>query len=390
MVKILFIFLIIVGSNVVFYNLQDISSLEKQKDDELIMDMDSVTEDKDMEVSDEVLDDEGDADASTSTVKEFGVSSTSSSESGKAEPVDKTGNVAPIKKRLSGAQRRKLKKLRAQGVVEGTGGEPAPRGSGGADGTDPDRDLMPPPATPRAGKRTRPVGNTPSPSAVPPVLRRKTNEEAAITTGSIDRDGKQLTVWVEKDKDGTEAINFRCFKTALEGAALSHRGFPIRIDSTGLVRGSACVECTNQASAEWVMHMVGELGYSGTFKEPECPQFKRIKVFGFWPDKEVPDRHVLMGALGRQNPNLTIQQWIFLGSKPSKGGHTITLGIPENFIVELNEVNWRPYFGVGRLSLWKDRKVVKSGGDSEATGGGGVRENQGDRGGTPTTGAPSS
>ena len=212
------------------------------------------------------------------------------------------------------------------------------------------------PSTSTAGGSKRPLS-----SASPandnrernPPAPKKLFSDAARSSFRI-----QITFsdWEER---GLTVADLNNFKHALEGKVLSLKGTPrVQVDDCVLIGDVGLILCHDEDTAKWIRGQVGSLlgGAYKAWKEGEVPPPRPIvrrKLHKMWcwvGGAETPNPKSFFTALAQQN-DLVTRQWRLYASPGREGGHTLMFTVDEESLPALERVNFRPYYGMGRLLI---------------------------------------
>ena len=262
------------------------------------------------------------------------------------------------KKKLSGAQQRKLIKERK--MAAGTWTEEKPQKmdrdkqtkvgvkeqtTGSKKGVEKDREGK---------KRPREVTKTPTPRAF--KKPRATGQYSEVASGLrmavIDRRHPEVTL----DQGQADLIQERIVD-ALDNAASSSSN-PLQFARTTFSGGVLWMTCHNEATKTWVKEAVANLGnlWEGAdltaVESKDLP--KRPRVLIFIPGQE-EEEGVVRPRLERQNPGLRVGGWLLLSKKKEKEGTFWAFSIDEASFSALQKNQFRAFYKLGRVNV----KVLK-------------------------------
>jgi len=240
-------------------------------------------------------------------------------------------NAAPrVRNRLSTAQRKKLKKMREQGIdTSNIRVEP--------------RAAAPINSTPgHAVKRTMTEEKTPDEEIVKRLKEGGTGGhsapsavfiKAAVVFATYPRrqmteaDGARVNLLIEQAIDNME-----------EGESPNFEGSRWMGDYQGYI-------CSNEATFFFLRKAVEVTGEFKVFLPKKLPP--RIKVMAHFLRKE--DEETVLRRLKGQNRGLNVEKWKILKSKVDGRGYHMVLAIDWASKEALEELNWRPHYSVTRV-----------------------------------------
>lgn len=301
---------------------------------------------------------------------ECGATGTSSGGS-PVEHLSQQVSTIGLRKQPSGAQRRKLRRLKhlAGGPQESRGaqtkevmpvahssGHHQPAGGGGAWQTT----AKTHPASGSASKQAkRPLQHGDTPASLKPAAKRprqlpsyKAAVASSLQVAIVDRKnvGGMTTEQMEALTERlTQALD-RLPSTSLA---------PPRFHSSGLTRGGFVLACADQQTLDWLKKTVSSLGsvWEGAdlqvIPKSDLP---RHKVFTVFIPGQV-DRDTVFARLQRQNPCLRTDLWR-VHKQEVRGEQTfLALGVDETSVQTLKDLDCRPYYQLGRVTFLAHTKL---------------------------------
>ena len=212
------------------------------------------------------------------------------------------------------------------------------------------------PTSSTAGGSKRPLSSA-SPatdnSTRNPPAPKKLFRDAALTSFRVH------ITFSDVEKGGLQVEDLNNFKHALEGKIFSCRGTPrVQVDDCALIGGVGVILCRDEGTAKWIRDQVGSLlgGAYKAWKEGEVPPPRPIvkpklhRMFCWVAGAAKPDPKSFFTSLALQN-DLVTRGWRLYATSCKEGGHTLLFTVGEESLPALERVNFRPYYGMGRLSI---------------------------------------
>jgi hypothetical protein len=133
--------------------------------------------------------------------------------------------------------------------------------------------------------------------------------------------------------------------------------------SEGVIRstGKLVVRCADQTTSDWLRRVAPTWDWEGKRLEAipvsELPKLARHRLFV--PDLPGIETSVesVLTLLRGQNQGLLTERWSVFSSRRSGPGVLVNLGIDEESLQALRELNFRPYYGALRLTVRAVRPV---------------------------------
>ncbi len=165
----------------------------------------------------------------------------------------------------------------------------------------------------------------------------------------------------DEQKWALSAPDLNKFKQLLEAHIFKNKGEPmVRIEACDLYDGSAVIRCFDEPTFEWLSAQVGTLS-EGAYKGWKRGEFPlRVKPptrkMWCWLAGEAPiNTRQFFLNLGSQN-SLNTSQWRLNAAIQGRGGRTLLLEVDEESLEAMKSLDFKPFYGIGRLHL-QDRAV---------------------------------
>lgn len=262
------------------------------------------------------------------------------------------------RKRLSGAQRKKLVKERK--MREGTWTEARPKGRPKlttSHQTDPGegtssgvgRQDQPKAGTSsRAEKRPRSNPNTPD-------SQEHTHKRARDVSYKDATLGTRMAVVHEKHpaeeltEEQAKTVERRVVELIFSDTA---SGPPLQFMSTKFAQGILWIVCANDESKRWLTETIpglGNLWEGASLRVVEAKDLpKRPKVMVWIPDNEM-EADTIKTALQRQNPGLKAKEWVTLNRKVTGSGQTLVFTVDPASYTRLEDLEFKAFWGLKRV-----------------------------------------
>lgn len=130
--------------------------------------------------------------------------------------------------------------------------------------------------------------------------------------------------------------------------------------------------CADETSVEWLKSAATNLQpwEGASLKLVQGEELPRTQVcVAYIPDDEPGNRlssEVVTQTLRKMNHGLLTQEWVVLHHVESGPGQTWTFSIDEVSMAELERLNFRPFFGFGRVQFRHKNKIIGSGQETKA------------------------
>lgn len=265
------------------------------------------------------------------------------------EPGQGDVNAPRAVKRLSGAQRRKLRKSRGTSGAKESAVAEASAPEGNLDTRKETESLKG-----GAAKRPLPSTSTPSPDnerkrAKWDALRPRSFAQAANAKlrGAIAGKNFPAELLSAKQAADIELAMERKIDDLPEGTRMP------RFDEwKWSEQGVILITCADQETKDWIKSSLSELGSATAliFLESEqIPKRKKVGCLGQTTSEGIPQ---FLGRLSRQNPGLNTKLWKIHDRAPSGKKMRLIMGIDEESFRVLSTNGWVAYAGVHRVQFW--------------------------------------
>ncbi len=252
-------------------------------------------------------------------------------------------------KKPSGAQRRKKQKLKKSADADTSNvTTKTVKQKKGAD--DPKS---------QTAKRRREEGDTPSSSkqvvkrpregSLPSYKDAAAQALQAVVVFTADH-GRQLS---EAQADHV--------RSELVKALQSCRSEPVpKFERSGLKQGAFWVTCTDQSSYDWLLQQAPSISAweDDAFTIVKADFLKLKKVFMIVPGPDREPKHILT-TLSFQNPGLKTDRWQVWARKVETKHLLLTIGVDDESLRVLRQLDMRPHYELSRLSSWMADKAHK-------------------------------
>ncbi|MCP3661286.1 MAG: DUF4780 domain-containing protein [Gammaproteobacteria bacterium] len=270
------------------------------------------------------------------------------------------GTLRLEKKRLSGAQRKQLRKQRQAGVSADSGalssrgaalaskknqvGAAANSGAFGSGGVA---------QTQRVAKRG--PGSTPGSKADSKRKRMRGNDDRPAPYSSIAKRALQIVVALDKDplkelsKQQCDHIRQGILDLA-RATGFKSGEVPLRFEQSGITQGNYKVSCADEGTLNWLFQAVPQIpaleGENFVALKGDLP-LTRVHV---WiPGATPTTSEGILAALAQQNPELQTSRWRIFDSSQKDKGHFLILGLDADSVRALEALDMRPYHELGRV-----------------------------------------
>lgn len=241
---------------------------------------------------------------------------------------------APMERRsLSGAQRKKLRRLRKQGIdtskvrldLPQVKPEDTPKTTGAVKRTVSDRCTPEEKVTKRA-KHVPEVGNYKAAlKGIKAAIVPKDYPVSVVTQESVGAIREALMAIIDKADRAP------------------------RFEASRLMDDYYGVICAEEESFNTTRDLLAQETNWKLIKSDELP--KQQRVLAFLPETEKEDLMVGLKRLERQNPGLRVDRWVILGSKSADKGLHVSLRIDKESGETIARSSWRPYYRDQRASF---------------------------------------
>jgi hypothetical protein len=153
------------------------------------------------------------------------------------------------------------------------------------------------------------------------------------------------------------------------GLVITSRSVPIpRFNESGMVKGRFHLSCHDSLSFTWLQEVIARLTVRGDNEEvlrlmlvppSELPKLRRAEVFITGPPAEPIEVTTWLTA---QNPGLNTERWHLRFRNTMQSGQLLVWGIDPTSITALEALNFRPFYGLSRVTF-----RVSRGSGQEAT-----------------------
>lgn len=129
----------------------------------------------------------------------------------------------------------------------------------------------------------------------------------------------------------------------------------LHFESSGLDRGRYRIICADAGTRDWVLETIPRL--EGLWQGADLrvvqsgapPKLVRATVIMTLP---APEPNDFFNIIATQNPTLNTSNWkLYNRSKAQQGKQLWTIGVVEETIPALRELNFRPYCGMARVRI---------------------------------------
>lgn len=144
-----------------------------------------------------------------------------------------------------------------------------------------------------------------------------------------------------------------------------------RMEGIGKSGGRFIVKCADSWTVDWLKRVVAE----NTLEEmkleaipaDKLPRLTRCTVFlPNLPGESEISRAMALTHLGRQNPGLQTSEWTVFSDTKVKGGALFVLGVDAESLEVLKGVNFKPFYGIGKVSVRAEKTTTgKEGGEED-------------------------
>jgi hypothetical protein len=216
-------------------------------------------------------------------------------------------------------------------------------------------DLVTPATSRTGGKRALESSSSP---ATEYRERNPPNPKKLFTVAVVSDLRIQIT-FSDMEKGGLTLVDLNSFRQALEGQIFACKtGLKVKVESCALVNGVGEIFAGDEDTVKWIHDQVGSL-LGGAYKAwnyGELPRPKPIpkpKLHRMWcwvSGSNKPDPKSFFTGIALQN-DLVTSRWRLNAVIPREGGHTVLFGVDDESLEALKGVDFRPYYGMGRLSV---------------------------------------
>lgn len=289
--------------------------------------------------------------------------------SGQKEAVNPTDSQSPEKpkKRLSGAQKRKRKMLNAeiasQSASQGAGSKKTSQASTSAgEPVNPSKDVEK--STPsmaatkiKTNKRRRPANETPPSGGQEKKRSRKTPPNQTTKPKETYRDMIEMDLRLVVKSSNSQELNSEHVTSIFKAIDVTICKTPstseaLGFTKTGVYKGMVDILCTNLHTVDWVKTHVPKMRpWEGANLEviPFNVLPRTIKCTVFIPTLVFDTPSEILEGIRNQNPGIHTENWSVLGQNRQPKGWLLTLGIDQESVVKIQNVQYRPFLGSQRI-----------------------------------------